>query len=131
MTSEAICAAGGASATHGDFAVTSKNTDPDKRTAESTSDNASVLIDVDLHLTAAASDGRIEDRWQTFRTIERDDNKSGRSSKRPGSPIISFQGASVLKIALRTHGIACLKTSLRAAALQLSIVEESCLDHSD
>jgi hypothetical protein len=44
MTSSAICAAGGASATHGDLAVTSKNTDPDSCTAERTSDNASVLI---------------------------------------------------------------------------------------
>src|SRR3974390_775032 len=44
VTSLAICAPGGASATHGDLAVTSKKTDPDKRTAERTSDNASVLI---------------------------------------------------------------------------------------
>src|SRR5215831_13589457 len=44
MTSSAIRAAGGASATHGDLAVTSKNTDPDSCTAERTSDSASVLI---------------------------------------------------------------------------------------
>ena len=44
MTSCAIRAAGGASATHGDLAVTSKNTDPDSCTAERTSDSASVLI---------------------------------------------------------------------------------------
>src|SRR5690349_2369191 len=44
MTSSAICAAGGASSTHGDLAVTSKNTDPDSCTAERTSDSASVLI---------------------------------------------------------------------------------------
>src|SRR6516164_7232696 len=44
MTPSAICASGGASATHGDFAVTSKDTDPDSCTAERTSDNASVLI---------------------------------------------------------------------------------------
>src|SRR6478672_6071252 len=44
MTPLAICAARGASATHGDFAVTSKNTDPDSCTAERMSDSASVLI---------------------------------------------------------------------------------------
>src|SRR5215471_12590562 len=44
MTSSAIRAAGGASATHGDLALTSKNTDPDSCTAERTSDSASVLI---------------------------------------------------------------------------------------
>src|SRR6516164_11580408 len=44
MTSSAIRAAGGASATQGDLALTSKNTDPDSCTAERTSDSASVLI---------------------------------------------------------------------------------------
>ena len=38
------CAPGGASATHGDLAVASKKINPDKRTAERTPDNASVLI---------------------------------------------------------------------------------------
>jgi hypothetical protein len=59
MTSEATCAAGGASATHGDFAVTSKNTDPDKRTAERTSDNASVLIDMNLQVNDSGTGLRI------------------------------------------------------------------------
>src|SRR5215472_14878689 len=44
MTLSAIRAAGGASATHGDLALTSKKTDPDSCTAERTSDSASVLI---------------------------------------------------------------------------------------
>src|SRR6516225_7344434 len=55
MTSCAIRAAGGASATHGDLAVTSKNTDPDSCTAERTSDSASVLIARTLRRTTALS----------------------------------------------------------------------------
>src|SRR5215472_6745734 len=55
MTSCAIRAAGGASATHGDLAVTSKNTDPDSCTAERTSDSASVLIAKTLRRTTALS----------------------------------------------------------------------------
>src|SRR6516164_2434891 len=55
MTSSAIRAAGGASATHGDLAVTSKNTDPDSCTAERTSDSASVLIARILRRTTALS----------------------------------------------------------------------------
>src|SRR5215472_9886193 len=43
VISPAICAAAGASATQGDLATTSKNTEPDKCTAERTSDSASVL----------------------------------------------------------------------------------------
>ena len=85
MTSEAICAAGGASATQGDVAVTSKNTDPDKCTAERTSDNASVLIDMNLHVSEIGRSGL---SVATSRTIGQDDNNSGRSSKKPGSPII-------------------------------------------
>jgi hypothetical protein len=55
ITSAAIRAAGGASATHGDLAVTSKNTDPDSCTAERTSDSASVLIDTTPRITTASS----------------------------------------------------------------------------
>src|SRR5262245_1258515 len=55
MTSCAIRAAGGASATHGDLAVTSKNTDPDSCTAERTSDSTSVLIARTLRRTTALS----------------------------------------------------------------------------
>src|SRR5215813_4036782 len=55
MTSSAIRAAGGASATHGDLALTSKNTDPDSCTADRTSDSASVLIDTTPRRTMALS----------------------------------------------------------------------------
>src|SRR5262249_55203504 len=55
MTSSAIRAAGGASATHGDLALTSKNTDPDSCTAERTSDSASVLIDTTPRRTTDSS----------------------------------------------------------------------------
>src|SRR5262249_42187557 len=55
MTSSALRAAGGAAATHGDLAVTSKNTDPDSCTAERTSDSASVLIGRTPRRTTALS----------------------------------------------------------------------------
>src|SRR5262249_23448253 len=55
MTSCAIRVAGGASATHGDLAVTSKNADPDSGPAERPSDSASVLIARTLRRTTALS----------------------------------------------------------------------------
>src|SRR5215472_11581546 len=64
MTSAAIRAAGGASATHGDLAVTSKNTDPDSCTAERTSDSASVLIGRTPRRTRALSAPRPKARSQ-------------------------------------------------------------------
>src|SRR6516162_2431653 len=87
MTWSAICAAGGASATQGDLAVTSKNTDPDNCTAERTSDSASVLIGT-LRRTMALSATRPGHASTCSGRSSKDDSRSGGSSKRSGGAII-------------------------------------------
>jgi hypothetical protein len=87
MTASTICAEGGASATHGDVAVTSKKTEPVNRTADKTSDSTSAVMSRNLEMLAKARIGG----WQTSAHqagMPRDHNNFGRVSKNSGSAII-------------------------------------------